>query len=61
MSFLSATEFILDGSGLQDVFNVVYAHASTDKMLDAYPRTIRTYILCNLAIGQVIFSRIELY
>jgi hypothetical protein len=59
MSYLGAIGYVMDGSGLQDVFNTAYAHASTEKMLagHAYARAVRAHTLCNLALGQIILTR----
>lgn len=59
MSFLGAIGYIMDGSGLQDVFSVTYAHASTEKMLSghAYSRSVRAHTLCNLAIAHTILKK----
>lgn len=36
MSFMGSIGYITDGSGLQDLFNVVYAASSTEKMLTGH-------------------------
>lgn len=62
MSFLGAIGYIMDGSGLQDAFSIVYAQASTEKMLagHAYSRAVRAHTLCNLALGHILLTRMEI-
>lgn len=36
MSFMGAIGYIMDGCGLQDLFNVAYAVASTEKIMTGY-------------------------
>lgn len=62
MSYLGALGFIMDGSGLKDVFNTVYAGASTDKMLTghAYARAFRAHLLTRLALAKIIFKELNL-
>lgn len=61
MSFIGAIGYIMDGSGLQDLFSVAYAVASTEKMLTghAYSRGLRAHILAHLALGNIVLSKIN--
>lgn len=47
MSFMGAVGYIMNGSGIKELFNIVYASASVDKMLTghAYARALRAHIL----------------
>lgn len=56
MSFIGATEYIMDGSGLQDLFSIAYAAASTEKMLTGYvnSRAIRGHILAHLVLAKCV-------
>ncbi|CAH1155651.1 unnamed protein product [Phaedon cochleariae] len=60
MSFMGSIGYIMDGSGLRDLFNVVYATASTEKMLTghAYARALRAHILAHVALAKIVFSAV---
>lgn len=57
---MGAIGYIMDGSGLQDLFSVAYAVASTEKMLTGhvYSRALRAHILARLALAKIVLSKI---
>lgn len=62
MSFIGAIGYIMDGSGLQDLFSVAYAAASTEKMLTGhvYSRAVRGHILAHLALAKCVLSMMDI-
>lgn len=62
MSFLGAIGFIMSGSGINEVLNVIYAPLSVQKMLTghAYARAIRGHTLLYLALCKRILEETEL-
>lgn len=58
MSFMGAVGFIMDGSGLQELFQETYAGASVIKMMTghAYSRALRAHILAHIALTKLVLS-----
>lgn len=58
---MGAIGYIMDGSGLQDLFSVAYASASAEKMMTghAYSRAVRAHILAHLALAKIVLSKIQ--
>ncbi|KAG5879205.1 hypothetical protein JTB14_030164 [Gonioctena quinquepunctata] len=61
MSFLGCIGFIMVGSGLKELFSLIYASISVEKMLlgHAYARAIRGHTLVNLALSHIILPTID--
>lgn len=61
MSFMGSIGYIMSGSGLKDVLSQIYAPLSVDKMLTghAYARAVRGHFLAALALGHLVFDRID--
>lgn len=62
MSYLGSIGYIMDRSGLEDLWGVVYAGESVKKMMSghAYSRAIRAHILTFTALGITICNTISL-
>ncbi|KYN03290.1 hypothetical protein ALC62_05871 [Cyphomyrmex costatus] len=62
MSFLGSVGFIMKGSGLKEVFSVLYAEKSAEKALEghAYSRAIRGHLLIQASISATIFEKMSL-
>jgi len=62
MSFLGAIGFIMDGSGLKELFNVIFAMNSIDKIMGghAYYRALRGHILSHAALMKIILKMMDL-
>ena len=62
MSFMGAVGFIMEGGGLQGLFSLVFAAASTKKMMTghAYSRALRGHILAHLALAKLILPMADL-
>lgn len=62
MLFMGAMGYIIEGSGLAELFNTVYAVNSTEKIITshAYARAIRGHTLAFRALGQVIMKSLDL-
>lgn len=60
MSYLGAIGHIMSGSGLDDLWSVVYAPQSVTKMLNghAFARSLRAHILTLTALGDIICNNI---
>ena len=60
MSFVSSIGHIMDGSGLRDVFDLIYASNTTPHLLSgkAITRAIRAYIIVESALFTVLNSNI---
>lgn len=59
MSFMGSIGFIMAGSGLQDLWKVIYASTSTEQMVTghAYSRALRAHLLTQEALYHIIFSQ----
>ncbi|CAH2218497.1 jg2186 [Pararge aegeria aegeria] len=62
MSFMGTIGFIMDGSGLKELFCTIFAENSVDKILNghAYSRSVRGNILAHLALGKIMLSSFDL-
>lgn len=62
MSFLGSIGFIMDGSGLREVFNCIFAEASVKKILTgkAFSRAVRGHILIQAALADIVISSLNL-
>ena len=62
MSFMGAVGTIMAGSGLKDLFCVIYAENSVEKMLSghAYSRAARAHILAHAALSSLVLEQLEL-
>ena len=62
MSFLSSIGFITVGSDLKDLFSLIYASNSVDKILvgHAYTKAVRAYLIVQLALTKIILKNIHL-
>ena len=63
MSFMGAIGYIMNGSGIKELFSTAYASASVDKMLSghAYGRALREHILVHAALATVILNEMNLF
>lgn len=61
MSFLGAVGYIMEGSGLEDLFTVIFAANSVTKIMcgHAYARCVRAHFLVHVALTSLIFAEIE--
>lgn len=61
MSFLGSIGFIMAGSGIKELLNVIYASISVDKILTGhvYGRAIRAHLLAQLALAKVILRDVD--
>lgn len=61
MSFMGAVGYIMEGSGLTELFNTVYAPNSTEKIMTghAYARAVRGHTLAATALAKVIMDSIN--
>lgn len=61
MSYMGSIGFIMSGSGLQELWKIIYAAASTDVMMKghAYARALRAHLLTQEALCHVIFSETD--
>ncbi|KAL7294973.1 hypothetical protein TKK_0011684 [Trichogramma kaykai] len=62
MSFLGSIGNIMDGSGLQEAFEIIFAQCSAAKALTghAYSRAVRGHLLVQNAISNIILSSINI-
>lgn len=62
MSFLGAVGYIMSGSGIEEVLQIIYAANCVDKLLSghAYSRAIRAHFLVAVSLGKIIMNEIEL-
>lgn len=61
MSYLGAIGYVMEGSGLEDLWSTAYASLSVKKMLSghAFSRSIRAHILSFTAIAIIICKKID--
>ncbi|XP_031335335.1 uncharacterized protein LOC116165167 isoform X2 [Photinus pyralis] len=61
MSFMGAVGFIMEGSGLSELFNLIYAAVSTEKLLTghAYARAVRAHMLAHRTLASIILETID--
>ena len=61
MSYMGCIGYIMAGSGLKDLFSVIYAENSVEKMLTghAYARAVRAHILSHLALANIVFQSVD--
>lgn len=62
MSFLGCLGYIMDGSGLKELWETSYAPSSVEKMLTghAFARAIRAHFITHLALGKLLLHEIEI-
>ncbi|KYN50496.1 hypothetical protein ALC57_00134 [Trachymyrmex cornetzi] len=58
MSFMGSIGYIMEGSGLKELFSTIYAVNSIDKMMTghAYARALRAHTLTHLALAKIILQ-----
>lgn len=56
ISFMDAIGYVMDGSGLQDIFSTIYVIQSIEKMLTghAYSKAVRGHILVHLTLARTV-------
>lgn len=61
MSFMGAVGYIMNDSGLRELFNTIYAVNSTDKIMTghAYARAVRAHIMAHTVLAKLIIESIE--
>lgn len=61
MSFLGSIGHIMDGSGLKDLFNTIYALNSIEKIMTghAYYRAVRAHLLAQVALMKIVMNMIK--
>ena len=61
MSFMGAIGFIMQGSGLSDLFNTIYAAISTEKIMTghAYAKAVRAHLLAHKTLSAIILETVE--
>lgn len=61
MSYLGSVGYIMNGSGLEDLWATIYASDSVKKMITghAYARALRAHILTFTALGSLICKTID--
>ena len=62
MSFMGAVGYIMGGSGLKEIWSLIYAVDSVDKMLNghAYARALRAHFLTQFALIIIILRKAEI-
>lgn len=62
MSFTGSIGYIMNGSGLKELFNTIYALNSIEKIMvgHAYSRAVRAHMLTHLAIAKIVLQFIDL-
>ena len=58
MSFLGSIGFVMEGSGLKEAFNQIFAENSAEKALigHVFSRAVRGHSLIQIALANIIFS-----
>lgn len=61
MSFMGSVGYIMAGSGLKELFTIIYAENSAEKILcgRAYSRAVRAHILAHLALSCILLQTTE--
>ncbi|KYM96907.1 hypothetical protein ALC62_12417 [Cyphomyrmex costatus] len=61
MSFMGAVGFLMSGSGIEELFQLIYAENCVAKILagHAYSRAVRAHILTHLALSKIILDSID--
>lgn len=61
MSFMGCIGEIMGGSGIKDIFALIYAEGSVDKILNghSYARAVRAHILLQQALSLLIFDELK--
>ena len=61
MSFMGSIGYIMNGSGLKELFNTIYATHSIEKIMagHAYSRAVRAHMLTHLSIAKIVLQSIE--
>ena len=62
MSFMGAAGYIMAGSGLKDLWALIYATNSTEKMLagHSYSRALRAHFLTGLALATIALRQLDI-
>ena len=62
MSYLGAIDYIMSGSGLNELWPLIYAPESIEKMLsgDSYACALRAHFLTQFALSVVILRQIQI-
>lgn len=61
MSFIGGIGYIMSGSGLEDIFKLIYADNYLQHIISgyAYGRAVRAHLLVHLSISKIIMDSIE--
>lgn len=61
MSYMGAIGQIMAGSGIKDIFSIIYAEGSVDKILSghSYARAVRAHIILQQALSLLIFDELK--
>ena len=62
MSFMGAVGTIMAGSGLKEVWSIIYAAESTNQMMTghSYSRALRAHYITQLALTKILLETINL-
>ncbi|KAK4886719.1 hypothetical protein RN001_002990 [Aquatica leii] len=62
MSYMGSIEYIMGGSGLENMWSLVYAKASISHMMTghAYSRSVRAHFLTQLAIRVMLMQQTDI-
>jgi len=62
MSFMGAIGYIMQGSGLTELFNTIYASNAIEKIMSghAYARAVRAHMLAHRTLAQIMFRSMAL-
>ena len=59
MSFMGAVGYIMGGSGLKELWYLIYVGDSTDKMLTGHAYALHAHFLSQLAIAVVFLKTLD--
>lgn len=61
MSFIGAIGYIMSGSGLEDIFKLIYAENCVQHIMSghAYGRAVRAHLLVHLSVTKIVMDSIE--